>query len=276
LPGGKDQIDIVSDIGLPVPSRVIAHMLGVAPDRVDDFVQWSGGVAKVLSLVGDQAENIASAYEAIHHLAAYFGDLIAERRAAPAEDLLSILVQPGEDGSVLSEHEVMASCALLLISGHETTTSQIGNATLALLRHPGELARLRAEPGLAASAVEELVRYDGALAGLARTAREDVPLSGGVVPAGTNVMALVLSANRDPAVFADPDRLDISRGDMRHLGFGGGVHACVGAALARLETRIAMTALLARYPRIELAVSDPDSTMSWVINGVTSLPVNVS
>ncbi len=96
------------------------------------------------------------------------------------------------------------------------------------------------------------------------------------VPAGTIIMAVVLSANRDPAVFADPDRLDISRGDMRHLGFGGGVHACVGAALARLETRIAITALLAKYPRIELAVSDPDSTMSWVINGVTSLPVNVS
>jgi cytochrome P450 len=273
---GKDQIDVLADFGLPVPSRVIAHMLGVAPDRVDDFEQWSGGVARVLSLVGDQGENIASAYEAIGHLAAYFHDLIAERRAAPAGDLLSILVQPGEDGSVLSEHEVMASCALLLISGHETTTHQIGNAALALLRHPGELARLRAEPGLAGSAVEELVRYDGALAGLARTAQEDVPLSGGVVPAGTNVMAVVLSANRDPAVFADPDRLDIGRGDMRHLGFGGGVHACVGAALARLETRIAMTALLARYPRIELAVSDPDPTMSWVLNGVTSLPVNVS
>ena len=272
---GKDQIDIIGDIGLPMPSRVIAHMLGVAPDRVDDFVQWSEGVAKVLSLVGDQDENIASAYAAIQSLAAYFRDLIAERRVAPAEDLLSMMVQPGEDGSVLSEHEVMASCALLLISGHETTTSQIGNAMLALLRHPDELARLRAEPDLAPSAVEELVRYDGALAGLARTAQEDVPLSGGVVPAGTNIMAVVLSANRDPAVFADPDRLDISRGDMRHLGFGGGVHACVGAALARLETRIAITALLARYPRIELAVSDPDSTMSWVINGLTSLPVNV-
>jgi cytochrome P450 len=273
---GKDQIDIIGDIGLPVPSRVIAHMLGVAPDRVDDFVQWSGGVAKVLSLVGDQDENIASAYAAIQSLAAYFGDLIAERRAAPAEDLLSLMVQPGEDGSVLSEHEVMASCALLLISGHETTTSQIGNATLALLRHPDQLARLRARPDLAASAVEELVRYDGALAGLARQTTQDVPLSGGVVPAGDNVMAVVLSANRDPAVFADPDRLDISRGDMRHLGFGGGVHACVGAALARLETRITMTALLARYPHIELAVSEPTRIMSWVINGLTSLPVNVS
>jgi cytochrome P450 len=123
----------------------------------------------------------------------------------------------------------------LQIAGHETTTHLIGNATLALLRNPGELARLRAQPDLAASAVEEFVRYDAALAGLARMAKEDVPLSGGVVPAGTNVMAVVLSANRDPAVFADPDRLDISRGDMRHLGFGGGVHACIGSALGRME-----------------------------------------
>ena len=272
---GKDQIDVISDFGFPVPSRVIAHMLGVAPDRVDDFEQWSRGVERVLGLVGDQDENISRAYAGIQSLAAYFHDLIAERRAAPGEGLLSLMVQPGEDGSVLSEHEVMASCALLLIGGHETTTHLIGNATLALLRNPGELARLRAQPDLAASAVEEVARYEAALPGIARTAQEDVPLSGGVVPAGTNIMAVVRSANRDPAVFADPDRLDISRGDMRHLGFGGGAHACVGAALARLETRIAITALLARYPRIELAVSDPDPTMSWVINGVTSLPVNV-
>jgi cytochrome P450 len=272
---GQEQIDIIADFGFPVPSRVIAHMLGVAQDRVDDFEQWTRGIERVLSLVGDQQENLALAHQAIRSLAAYFGDLIAERRAAPAEDLLSLMMHASEDGSALSEHELMAQCALLLISGHETTTNLIGNATLALLRNPAELARLRAQPDLAGSAVEEFVRYDAVLAGLVRTATEDVPLSGGVVPAGAAVMAVVPSANRDPAVFADPDRLDIGRGDPRHLGFGGGPHACIGAALARMETRIAMTALLARYPRMELAADEPSHLASWVVRGVASLPVNV-
>jgi cytochrome P450 len=164
---------------------------------------------------------------------------------------------------------------LFLTAGHETTTNLIGNATLALLRNPGELARLRAHPDLGASAVEEFLRYDGAVAGVARTAKEDVQLSGGLVPAGTTVMAVLPSANRDPVTFTDPDRLDIGRGDMRHLGFGGGPHVCIGAALARMETQIAMNALLARYPRIELAVSEPSPIGGWTVRGVTSLPVNV-
>jgi pimeloyl-[acyl-carrier protein] synthase len=272
---GQDQIDIIGDFGFPVPSRVIAHMLGVAPDRVDDFEQWSHDILRVPSLVGDPDENLAITYRAMRSLEDYFRGLIAERRAAPTEDLLSLMVQAGEDGSVLSEHELIAHCALLLIAGHETTTNLIGNATLALLRNPSELARLSAQPDLAASAVEEFLRYDGATAGIARQAKEDVPLSGGVVPAGAVVMGVLPSANRDPAVFTDPERLDVGRGDTRHLAFGGGPHACVGAALARMETRIAMTSLLARYPRMELAVSEPSRIVSWAIRGVTSLPVNV-
>ena len=272
---GQDQIDIIGDFGFPVPSRVIAHMLGVAPDRVHDFEQWSHDILRVPSLVGDQDENLTITYLAMRSLEAYFSELIVQRRAEPAEDLLGLMVQANEDGTVLSDQELMASCALLLIAGHETTTNLIGNATLALLRNPDELARLRAQPDLAASAVEEFLRYDGTVAGIARQAKEDVQLSGGVVPAGAVVMAVLPSANRDPATFADPDRLDLGRGDTRHLGFGGGLHACIGAALARLETRIAMTALLAAYPRMELAVSEPSRIVSWAVRGVTSLPVNV-
>ncbi len=208
-------------------------------------------------------------------LEAYFRELIAQRRAEPAEDLLGLMVQANEDGTALSDQELMASCALFLIAGHETTTNLIGNATLALLRNPGELARLRAQPDLAGSAVEEFLRYDATVAGLTRTAKEDVQLSGGTVPAGATVMAVLPAANRDPDVFTDPDRLDVGCGDMRHLGFGGGPHACIGAALARLEARIAMTALLATYPRMELAVSEPNPIIGWIIRGVTSLPVNV-
>ena len=272
---GKDQIDIIGDFGFPVPSRVIAHMLGVAQERVDDFERWSHDILRVPSLIGDPAENIDVTYRAIRSLQAYFRDLIAERRAAPTDDLLSLMVQASEDESVLSDHELMTQCALFLIAGHETTTNLIGNATLALLRNPGELARLRAQPDLATSAVEEFLRFDGTVAGVARTAKEDVELSGGVVPAGTTVMAVLPAANRDPAIFDDPDRLDLGRGDARHLGFGGGPHVCIGAALARIETRIAMTALLARYPRMELAISEPSPIVGWAVRGVTSLPVDV-
>jgi cytochrome P450 len=273
---GQEQVDIIGDFGFPVPSRVIAHMLGVAPDRVGDFEHWSHDILRIPSLVGDPDENFAASYQAMRDLEAYFRQLIAARRAAPTDDLLSLMVRASEDGTALSEHELVAQCALLLIAGHETTTNLIGNATLALLRNPGELARLRAQPDLAAAAVEEFLRYDGAVAGTARQAAHDVTLSGGVVPAGAVVMAVLPSANRDPAVFADPDRLDIGRGDTRHIALGFGPHACIGAALARMETRIAMTALLARYPRLELAVSEPGRTGSWAIRGVTSLPVNVT
>jgi cytochrome P450 len=193
----------------------------------------------------------------------------------PTDDLLGLMVQASEDGTMLSGHELMATCSLLLIAGHETTTNLIGNATLALLRNPAELARLRAQPDLASSAVEEFLRYDGAVAGTARQAKEDVPLSSGVIPAGAVVMAVLPAANRDPAIFTDPDRLDVGRGDTRHMGFGGGPHACLGAALARMETQIAMTALLARYPRMELAVSEPSQIPSWAIRGLASLEVFV-
>ena len=169
---GQDQIDIIGDFGFPVPSRVIAHMLGVAPDRVHDFEQWSHDILRVPSLVGDQDENLTITYLAMRSLEAYFSELIAQRRAEPAEDLLGLMVQANEDGTVLSDQELMASCALLLIAGHETTTNLIGNATLALLRNPDELARLRAQPDLAASAVEEFLRYDGTVAGIARQAKE--------------------------------------------------------------------------------------------------------
>jgi cytochrome P450 len=272
---GQDQIDIIGDFGFPVPSRVIAHMLGVAPDRVDDFKQWSHDIMRLPELTGDTEENLTITYRATRRLEAYFRELIAQRRAQPAEDLLSLMVQANEDDSVLSDQELMAHCALLLIAGHETTTNLIGNATLALLRNPGELARLRAQPDLSASAVEEFLRYDAPVAAIPRMAKEDVQLSGGVVAAGSVVMAVLPAANRDPAVFTDPDRLDVGRGDPRHLGFGGGLHACIGAALARMETRIAMTSLLARYPRMELAVSEPSHLVGWVIRGLTSLPVNV-
>jgi cytochrome P450 len=271
---GADQIDVTRDFGFPVPARVIANMLGVDRADIDQFQKWTHDTISVLSMVTATDDNISLSYEAIRSLEDYFRGRIAERRAAPADDLLGLLVQPDADGNVLTADEVVANCALLLMAGHETTTNLIGLGTLALLRHPAELARLRAQPELAAQAVEELLRYDGPILQIARLVSEDMELSGGTVPAGSWVVGVANSANRDPEVFPDPDRLDITRGDTRHLGFGGGLHACIGAALARVETRIMLTTLLARYPRLELA-GEPEWRASWVVRGPAALPVAV-
>jgi cytochrome P450 len=271
---GAGQIDIVRDLGFPVPSRVIADMLGVDRADIPQFEKWSHDTLAVPSLLGDPDENVAISYQGIRNLEDYFRTRIAERRAAPADDLLGLLVQADADGNLLTEDEVVANCALLLIAGHETTTNLIGLGMVALLSHPGELARLRAQPELAGQAVEEFLRYDGPVSQIMRLAGEDVELSTGTVPAGSAVLGVPISANRDPAVFTDPDRLDITRGDSRHLGFGGGLHACIGATLARLETRIALTTLLARYPRLELA-GEPDWRGSWTVRGPATLPVAV-
>jgi cytochrome P450 len=271
---GAGQLDIVRDLGFPVPSRVIADMLGVDRADVEQFEKWSHDTILVPAMVGDLDENIAVSYAAIRSLEEYFRTRIAERQAAPADDLLGMLVQPDADGNVLTEDEVVANCVLMLIAGHETTTNLIGMGLLALLENPAELARLRAQPELAGSAVEELLRYDGPVTQITRLVGEDMELSGGTLPAGNAVLAVPNAANRDPAVFADPDRLDITRGDTRHLGFGGGLHVCIGAALARLETRIMLTTLLDRYPRIELA-GEPQRRGDWATRGLVTLPVAV-
>jgi cytochrome P450 len=184
-----------------------------------------------------------------------------------------LLAEGREDG--LSEDELVATCVLLLFAGHETTTNLIGNGMIALLRHPAELARLRADPELVESAVEELLRYDGPVTGIARLASEDIDIDGRVIPAGHVAMGMLGAANRDPEVFDDPDRLDIGRRDSRHVSFSGGRHLCPGAALARLEARIALRGLVARFPRLELATDELDWIKSLAIRGVTSLPVRI-
>ena len=265
--------DLMADVGIPVPAQVIAHMLGVAPADIPQFKSWTADVLRVPALVGDSEENVRIAYRAVGNLEEYFRELIAQRRQTPTDDLLGMLVSADEDGQILTEQELVSTCALLLVAGHETTTNLIGNGMIALLRHPAELARLRADPELIESAVDEFLRYDGPVAGVARLAREDIDIGGQVIPAGHVAMGMVGAANRDPAVFDDPDRLDIGRGDGRHVGFGQGRHLCPGAALARLEARIALGGILARFPQLELATDELDWSKSLATRGVTSLPV---
>jgi cytochrome P450 len=272
---GAGEIDIIADVAAPVPAIAIARMLGVPDADIDSFRAWTAGVARALAWSGHPDEDIKAACEGVIGLEGYFRELIAARRRAPGDDLLSALVSAEQDGVFLNEQELVSSCALLLVAGHETTTNMIGNGVLALLRHPDQLRRLREQPGLIDSAVEEFQRYDSASGVIARVVLADTELAGQVFTPGQAVAGVPQSANRDPAVFADPDRFDIGRDDSRHLGFGQGPHLCLGAALARLETRIVVSALLDRFPRLDLLDEDLNWYPTIAIRGMAALPVAV-
>jgi cytochrome P450 len=206
-------------------------------------------------------------------LSDYFRELIARRRASPRADLLSGLIVAEEAGDKLNEEELLATCILLLVAGHETTVNLIGNGTLALLRNPDQLRLLRENPGLIGSAVEELLRYDGPVQRSARIPSEDVTIGGRTIGKGEMVMPFIGAADRDPAQFPDPDRLDITRTDNRHIAFGWGIHFCLGAPLARVEGQIAINALVQRLPRLALATEAPEHRLSLTLRGLKTLPV---
>jgi cytochrome P450 len=208
-----------------------------------------------------------------HALADYFRELIAERRADPRDDLLSGLIAAEEAGDKLNEDELLATCILLLVAGHETTVNLIGNGSLALLRHPDQRRRLQDDPGLIVTAVEELLRFDGPVQRTARIPSEDVTIGGKIIGKGEMVMPFIGAADRDPAQFLDPDRLDIGRADNRHIAFGWGVHFCIGAPLARVEGQIALNTLLRRRPKIALATDRPEYRQSLTLRGLAALPV---
>ncbi len=212
--------------------------------------------------------------DARRSIGGYFRDLIAERRARPRADMLSGLIAAEEAGDTLSEEELLATCILLLIAGHETTVNLIGNGVLALLRHPAELKRLRDDPGLIGSAVEELLRYDGPVQRTARIPSEDVTIGGRTIAKGEMVMPFIGAADRDPVQFPDPDRLDIGRADNRHIAFGWGIHFCLGAPLARIEGQIAINTLVQRLPKLALATDRPEFRHSLTLRGLASLPVS--
>jgi cytochrome P450 len=269
-----EEVDLITTFAFPVPSHVIAHMLGVAAEDIADFERWAADVFRVPAWVGNAEENVSVAYEAVLSLENYFRRLIAERRESPREDILSALANASERGDLLTEQELVSTCAMLLVAGHETTANLIGNGILALLRNPDQLTKLHDQPQLIDAAVEEFLRYDGAATGLVRIAKADLEIGGQQIKKGDVVFALCHASNRDESVFDHPDRLDIERSDgVRNLAFGHGPHVCVGAALARLETRIAVDRLIHRFPNMRLA----GDQLTWIhglaIRGVTALPV---
>ena len=272
---GKGEMDLIEEFAYPLPVRVICEMLGVPVADHERFKGWGLDIARGLDaiMLPPDSEVARRSMAGRHALAGYFRELIAERRAAPREDMLSALIAAEEAGDKLNEDELLATCLLLLVAGHETTVNLIGNGSLALLRHPAEFRKLRENPGLIGSAVEELLRYDGPVQRTARIPSEDITIGGRTIPKGDMVMPFLGAADRDPAQFPDPDSLDITRGDNRHIAFGMGIHFCLGAPLARMEGQIAINTLLRRLPKLALAGPRPEHRQSLTLRGLVSLPV---
>jgi pimeloyl-[acyl-carrier protein] synthase len=269
---GAGAMDVVEDLAYPLPVTVICEMFGVPEADYDRFRAWSRDLVRLLDpLVASDA--LERALRARLALRRYLRELIAERRAHPGGDLLTALIAAEDQGHRLSEDELVSMCVLLLVAGHETTVNLIANGTLALLRNPEALARLTAEPALAGSAVEELLRYDSPVQFTSRHALADLDIGGRRVRTGETVVAVLGAANRDPAQFPDPDRLDLARSPNRHVAFGGGIHFCLGAPLARVEARIAIPALLARLPDPELGPNPPVRRDTVTLRGLASLPI---
>jgi cytochrome P450 len=269
---GSEPVDLLSGMAAELPVAVIAELLGV-PDADRPLLRpWSNAIVKMYeygrtTAIEDSAERAAAEF------VAYLRDLAAERRKNPGEDLVSHLVSVRDaEGDRLSEDELVTTCILLLNAGHEATVNVTGNGTLALLRNPEQLARLRADRSLLPTAIEELMRFDSPLQLFERTATEDVEIGGVTVTEGQKIAALLGSANRDPAVFRAPDSLDVGRAENPHISFGAGIHFCIGAPLARVELQASFGALLDRTSALELG-GEPARRPEFVIRGLADLPV---
>jgi cytochrome P450 len=270
--GGSAPVDVLSGMAEELPVAVIAELLGV-PDADRPLLRpWSNAIVKMYEY-GRTTEIEAAAERAADEFVAYLRTLAADRRQAPGEDLLSHLVSVRDsEGDRLTEDELVTTCILLLNAGHEATVNVSGNGLLALLEHPDQLQRLRDDPGLLPTAIEELMRFDSPLQLFERTAIEDVEIGGITVQKGQKIAALLGSANHDPAVFEAPETLDVGRTENPHITFGAGVHFCIGAPLARVELQASFGALLTRTSRLELG-RPARRRPEFVIRGLSELPV---
>jgi cytochrome P450 len=267
--------DLIADFAFRLPVTVICEMLGIPREDHDMFLTGARNGGRLLDPVPLSPAELDAANANNLAAAAYFHGLFELRRREPGDDLTTRLVQAEEQGSKLSSEELTANVILLFGAGHETTVNLIGNGLLALYRHPDELRKLKEDPSLIPGAIEELLRYDSSVQVTGRTALEDLKLAGTPIAAGDSVLCLLGSANRDPAAYSDPDRLDIKRVNVRPLSFGGGIHYCLGAQLARIEGEIAIGTLLRRLPNLRLDdVDNPDWRQTFVLRGLNKLPAS--
>lgn len=264
--------DLVADFAFPLPAAVIAELMGVPLSDRAQFREWSEAIALSLDVTQPAAVHERGG-AATRELATYFADLLRERRRSPRPDLLSGLLAVEEQGDRLQAGELLAMCILLLVAGHETTKNLIANGTWTLLHHREATAALSACPERFPSAVEELLRFESPVQRTARVTSAEVTIAGITLPPGAFVVAVLGAANRDPAVFTDPERLDLLRSENPHVAFGRGIHFCLGAPLARLEGRVALETLWARFPQLEARSPTPDWSDNTLIRGLRSLPV---
>ena len=271
----RDEIDLIAEFAGPLPALVIMHMLGVPRGELPRVKRLSDEMALFIGSARDARDKYARAEAATAEMAGLFRDLVTMRRARPSRDLLTELVQVEDQGERLSDDELVATCVLLLFAGHETTTHHIANGLRALLAFPDQLALLRERPDLAASAIEELLRYDGPIGAQVRIVQHPQTMHGKAFARGERVFLLMNAANRDPRAYEAADRLDLQRRGVPHLTFGFGAHICLGFPLARLEGQIALPALLERWRTIELAAPRLEWIDSMVLRGMKAMPLRV-
>ncbi len=273
----RGEADLMEEFAYPLPVTVIAELLGVPLDDRENFVTWGRQLIAMFSFsiedfTPDRTELGNSAITSFND---FFEGLAAERRKSPRDDLLTALVEAETEGERLSHEELLATCLLLLIAGHETTANLIGNATVALRRNPDARARMRDDPSVVSSGIEELLRYDTPVQMTARTTLEPIEVAGVQIPANQRVASMLASSNRDASKFDRADELVLDRTSTPHVSFGGGIHFCLGAPLARLEARIAIPELLQRAPKLAFATDELEWRKTFPFRGLRSLPVTV-
>ena len=270
---GRARFDLIRDFAFPLPVIVIAEMLGVPPEDREQFNEWSNVVALTVDPLLNTAQ-VRQVRQTVEEMFTYFENVAADRREHPRDDLVSVLANAEEDGERLSREDLLINLVLVLAAGNETTRNLIGNGSFALLRNPAELQRLRDNPALLDSAIDELLRYDSPVQLDGRIARERLEIGGKRISAGQRVICLLGAANRDPEVFPSPAVLDIGRSAANHVAFGRGIHYCLGSPLARLEARVAFTALLRRFKSLRLA-DEPRYRNQVTLRGLEELWVEV-
>ena len=270
----RGEMEAVADFAYPLPATVIMEMLGAPREGLDEIKRWSDDVALFVGGALVTREKYERAEEGTKRLSGYFRTLVRERRARPQDDMLSALIAAQDEGDMLGEEELIATCILLLFAGHETTANLIGSGLYHLTRNPEQASRLLARPELAEGAVEEILRYDGPTGAMVRIADRDLELRGRPIRKGERIFAMLNSACRDPEQFDDPDRFDVAREQNRQISFGHGIHFCLGAPLARLEGRIALPRALQRLRGLEVV---DDAGLEWsdslILRGIKRLPL---
>jgi cytochrome P450 len=271
----RDSIDLIHDFAYPIPAVVIAEIMGVPPSDRDLFKEWSDSVMTLVFGARGMEDRRTKAQHGLGELATYLGELVTYYRKHPSENIIGDLITSQEGDDQLSDHEIVSNLVLFLFGGHETTTNLIGNGTKALLDHPEQAYLLRQDPSLFKGAIEEILRFDGPSKMEVRTLVADLDMRGQTLHAGEMVYLVQHAANRDPEQFDNPDRFDITRNPNPHIGFGFGIHFCLGAALARLEGSIALEALVGRFPDMAFDEQPAKWVPTMLSRGMESLPIRL-